>query len=72
MLAIGGDDITAALLRLQIMFAHQAAHLLVVHHHALMTQSRTHPPLAVALELIADRFDPDQNVISGPGDGGAS
>jgi hypothetical protein len=37
--------------------AHEAAQLLAVYYHALVTQCRPDPPVAVALELITDRAD---------------
>jgi hypothetical protein len=63
-----GDDIAAPLLRLQVVRLHQTAELLAVYHHALIAQSRTHPPVAVALEPVTGCLDPDQNLIGSHGD----
>ena len=51
-------------LGLQIVLAHQATELFAVHHHALMAQRRPDPAIAIALELVADRVDPGQQVLS--------
>jgi hypothetical protein len=40
-----------------------------VHHHALMAQSRADTAIAVILEFIADRPDPDENFTRHGGDG---
>src|SRR5580658_8883882 len=40
------------------MLPHQPAKLLAVHHDALVTQRRPNAPIAVTLELVADRADP--------------
>ena len=40
------------------MFPHQPAKLLAVHHDALVAQRRPNAPIAVTLELVADRADP--------------
>src|SRR5208282_1505863 len=37
---------------------HQPAKLLAVHHDALVAQRRPNAPIAVTLELVADRADP--------------
>jgi hypothetical protein len=69
MVAVSGNDIAAAALRLQVMLAQQAADLLAVHHYALVAERRTHPPVAVALEFVADRADPFDDLVQGRRDG---
>src|SRR5215213_5471750 len=69
MLAIGRYDIAAALLRLEVVLAHQPMELSAVHHDALMAQSRADTAIAVTLEFIADRPDPDENFTRRGGDG---
>ena len=61
--AVGGDNVTASPLRLQPVLAHQAAELLAVHDYTLVAQSCADPPIAVALELVADRADPDEEFV---------
>src|ERR1700712_1377810 len=64
MIAVGRDHVASPPLWLQIVLAHQAAQLFPVHNHALVTQRRTDPTVAIALELVADRADPGQNALS--------
>jgi hypothetical protein len=52
----------SAALGLKVLSLHQAAKFLVVHYHALMAQSRTHPPITVALEFVADHLDPGDDI----------
>jgi hypothetical protein len=61
--AIRGDDVAPPSFGLQDMLAHQAAELLVVHHHALVAECRADAPVAITLELVADRADPGQNLF---------
>ena len=65
MIAVGGGDEAPAALRLQAMLAHQPADLLGVDDDALMAQLGADPPIAIALELVADRRDPrdDRGVV---------
>jgi hypothetical protein len=63
MVAVSGDDVAPPPLRLQIMLSHKATQLFAVDHHALLTQRRTDTTISVALELIADRPDPDDEVM---------
>src|SRR5512144_3312303 len=57
MRALGGRGKPPAALRLQIMFTHDTANFLSVDDHPLMPQLGTDAPIAVALELLADRED---------------
>ncbi len=65
-IAVGRGDEPSPDLRMQIVFAHEAANLLVVHDNTLLPQGRT--DAAVAVELVADRehrFD-DRGVVGRP------
>src|SRR5579864_3751978 len=44
------------------MLSHQSAKLLAVDDYALVAKRRPHTAIAVALEFVADRTDPDDNV----------
>ena len=55
MIAVGRGNEAPPHPRLQIMLAHQAPDLLVVHDKALLTQRRADAAIAVELELVADR-----------------
>jgi hypothetical protein len=43
-------------------FAHQAPEFLAIHHDALVTQCGPHTTVAVALKLVADNADPDEDL----------
>jgi hypothetical protein len=60
--AVGRHHVAATLLGLQVMLSHQAPQPRTVHHHALVTQSRTHPSVAIALELVTDCLRLNENV----------
>jgi len=44
------------------MLPHQPAKLLAVHHDAVVAQRRPNTPIAVTLEVVADRADPDDKL----------
>src|SRR5665647_2516175 len=54
-IAVGRRDVTAPALGLQVVLAHQSADLLVVDDDAMMAEFGTDAPVAVSLELVADR-----------------
>jgi hypothetical protein len=56
--AVGRCHIPAPALGLQIALAHQAAYLLVVDDDAALTKRGADAPVAVGLELVADRLHP--------------
>src|SRR4051794_24288098 len=63
MVAVRRDNVAAPPLGLKIIVAHESTQLLVVHHHTLMTQRRPDPPVAVALELVANRANPGEEFV---------
>jgi hypothetical protein len=67
--AVGRHHLAATLLGLQVMLSHQTPQPLAVHHHALVTQSRTHPLVAIALELVTDYLRPNENLTGSHGHG---
>src|SRR5271170_7789597 len=61
-IAIRRYGIAPMMLGLQAMLSHQAAELLAVHDDALVAKGCPYTPVAIALELVADRMDPDEEV----------
>jgi hypothetical protein len=62
MVAVRHHHVAPSSLGLEVVFSHQAAELLAVHHHALMAKRSAHAPVAIALELVADRADPAEQI----------
>src|SRR5271169_4984462 len=55
-IAVGRGHVATPALGLQVMFAHQSAELLMIDDDALMAKLGADSPIAVSLELVADRL----------------
>ena len=63
MVAVRRHDVSPSLFWLQTVFPHQATELLAIHHNALVAQCCSNPPVAVSLELVADRASLDEKSV---------
>ena len=65
MIAVGRRHVSSPVPWIQVIFAHQAADLLGVHHEATLAQLGTHPAIAIGLELVCDclHLDDDLGVV---------
>jgi len=56
MIAVSRRHVSPPVPWVQVVFAHQAANLLGIHHQSTMAQFGSHPTIAVGLEFVGDRL----------------